>query len=78
MQSCHVLYGVKDAYDDPLWGTVPARRVILGVHRTWSGLQEALAKAIKNVDEYKDPVKRSLTFNWNFDYVDFETRVLED
>ena len=77
MTTVYVLFGFKYPYTDPVMGEMPGRKDNLSVHDTWSGMIDARDAALYNVERYKDPAIRSLTRNWDYDQIFFDTIKLE-
>ena len=73
METVYLIYGVREAKNDPVLGPVAPRRVNISVHKTFSGLGLALVEYNRKIVEYKDPATASWTYNWDFDYVEYET-----
>lgn len=78
MNTVYLIYGMREAKNDPVLGPVESKRVNLSIHRTFGGLGRALLEYNNKIREYKDPSTASWMYNWDFDFVDYETLELKD
>lgn len=74
----YLVYGYRSEKEGKLHGHVPSRHVHLSVHKSFTNAMAKMAEYNEKITDYKDPNKASWTYNWDFDYVDYEVLTLEE